>query len=230
MKVCFVKPSRVPARYWSLVVVSLFVACQKAPADLREWTPKDHTNQSNQVAAGNGQVAASPPPVETPPPGLDAVTLAAWGANCALCHGKVGRGDGPQGPMLKAPDLSNPEWQLQVSDSQIRQTITAGKKAMPAFAHLPATTLDGLTLLVRWFNRDQAALKKRMSASAAASAGAATTPSETSDAPTGMSHSPATGPVRNAVTASPPQPSSAPKTQANPASSTQTENSTPVPP
>jgi mono/diheme cytochrome c family protein len=183
-----------------VVLSSLLSACQKSPEDLREWTPKDHTNQSNQAAAANRQVAANPAPQDAPPPGLDAVTLAAWGANCALCHGKVGRGDGPQGPMVKAPDLSNPEWQLQVSDSQIRQTITTGKKSMPAFAHLPATTLDGLTLLVRWFNRDQAALKQRMNPTASAP--------QSSQAATGSASGPAA--------AAPPVPPTGANPQAKP--------------
>lgn len=187
----------------------LWAGCQKAPSDLREWSPKDHTNQSNQVAAANRQAAAAPTPEETPPPGLDAVTLAAWGTNCASCHGKVGRGDGPQGPMVKAPDLSNPEWQLQVSDAQIRETIQNGKRSMPSFAHLPATTVDSLTLLVRWFNRDQTALKERMATRAAGTSSEATSASS------------ASGPAASALTAA----TSAPSTRTETSVESRTSNS-----
>jgi mono/diheme cytochrome c family protein len=196
----------------------LWTGCHDAPADIREWTPKDHTNQSNGNAAVNRQVAANPAPEEAPPPGLDAVTLAAWGSNCALCHGKVGRGDGPSGPMVKAPDLSNPEWQLQVSDSQIRETIAAGKKSMPSFAHLPSTTLDGLTLLVRWFNRDQTALKQRMNPSARTSAAA------TAGSPS------ASGPAVSALTSAAVGPAGSTQIQGKSRASNEAHTSAPPPP
>ena len=35
-------------------------------------------------------------------PGLEDVTIVAWSQNCTQCHGQLGRGDGPRGPMLKA--------------------------------------------------------------------------------------------------------------------------------
>ncbi len=63
---CFLP--RVITRGSWLLVGSFWIGCQKAPSDLREWTPKDHTNQSNQAAGANRQVAANPAPEEAPPP------------------------------------------------------------------------------------------------------------------------------------------------------------------
>jgi mono/diheme cytochrome c family protein len=137
--------------------------CSKSPTDLREWSPKDHTNTGgNNSVAPTGQVNAAPAATETPPRGLDAVTLGTWGAQCASCHGKIGKGDGPMGPMVKASDLSNPEWQASVTDEQIRAVLVNGKNSMPAFNNLPAETLDDLVWLVRWFNADQTAIEARM--------------------------------------------------------------------
>jgi mono/diheme cytochrome c family protein len=145
------------------VVLALAVgSCQKAPADVREWSPKDHTNTSNKPAEQTGQVNANPAPTETPPKGLDPVTLAAWGTQCSSCHGKIGKGDGPTGKMVKAKDLSNPDWQAQITDEQIMASITAGKNAMPSFANLPKETVENLMWLVRWFNSDQTAVQARM--------------------------------------------------------------------
>ncbi len=152
-----------PRLPWLLGGTALLVwGCQKAPSDLREWTPKDHTNTGNKAAEPNGQVSAAPAASETPPRGLDAVTLATWGTQCSTCHGKIGKGDGPTGRMMKAADLSNPTWQAQVSDDQIRSSIVAGKNAMPAFSTLPPETVENLVWLVRWFNSDQKAIQARM--------------------------------------------------------------------
>jgi mono/diheme cytochrome c family protein len=166
------------------VVLALAVAsCQKAPADVREWSPKDHTNTSNKPAEQTGQVNANPAPTETPPKGLDPVTLAAWGSQCSSCHGKIGKGDGPNGKMVKATDLSNPDWQAQITDEQIVASITTGKNAMPAFSNLPKDTVENLMWLVRWFNSDQTAVQARMDRLKAPPAGITTSIRPAGDAP-----------------------------------------------
>lgn len=167
--------------------------CSKAPKDLREWSPKDHTNTGgNNAVAPAAQETAAPAATETPPRGLDPVTLGTWGAQCASCHGKIGKGDGPMGRMVKASDLSNPEWQASVTDEQIRAVLVNGKNGMPAFNNLPAETLDDLVWLVRWFNADQTAIEARMkqlkgeappSSTAAPSQNAGGVPSGASAAP-----------------------------------------------
>lgn len=166
------------------VVLLAAFGCSKPPNDVREWSPKDHTNTGgNNGAAGNGAVApaeqvnAAPAAAETPPRGLDPVTLGTWGAQCASCHGKIGKGDGPMGRMVKASDLSNPEWQASVTDDQIRAVLVSGKNGMPAFNNLPAETLDDLVWLVRWFNADQTAIETRMKLLKGEAPAAATAPS-----------------------------------------------------
>ncbi len=85
------------------------------------------------------------------PAGLEDVTIVAWQQNCTQCHGKLGRGDGPRGPMVKATNLSDPAWQTATSDEQIARTIKQGKGAMPPF-NLPDVTIAKLVKLVRMMN------------------------------------------------------------------------------
>ncbi|WP_423790348.1 c-type cytochrome, partial [Listeria monocytogenes] len=67
----------------------------------------------------------------------------AWRRNCASCHGASGRGDGPQGPMVRAPDLTRQEWLDTITDDEIARTIRKGKNKMPAF-ELPDQVVEGL--------------------------------------------------------------------------------------
>jgi cytochrome c oxidase cbb3-type subunit 3 len=123
-------------------------ACNSTPGDLRTWRAEDHDHTTN---PGQDQVVSGPdagPAPELARVGLDEVTVIAWGQNCTRCHGRVGRGDGPQGPMFHAPDLSNPTWQRSVTDEQIALTIQKGRGQMPPFA-LPESTIKSLVRLVR---------------------------------------------------------------------------------
>lgn len=155
----------------SLVLVLLATACDKAPADLRPWRPSDHDHTSE---PGNDQVAAdagvSP---ELAKRGLDEVALVAWEQNCVRCHGRFGRGDGPQGAMVHAADLTSPRWQSSVTDEQIRVAIRDGRGLMPAFP-LPDSTLGTLVQLIRLLGE---ARGQAEAAAAAAPSGAAPTPS-----------------------------------------------------
>lgn len=72
----------------------------------------------------------------------------AWRQNCAPCHGPVGRGDGPQGPMVRAPDLTRADWQANITDEEMAATIRKGKNKMPAF-DLPDQVIRGLVQRIR---------------------------------------------------------------------------------
>lgn len=128
------------------IVLTAFelAGCERDPPDLREWRPTDHDHTQNpgplQVSAQTSSTAGLH--------GIDEVTLVAWRQKCTTCHGMLGRGDGPQGAMLKAADLTRSDWQQSRSDAEIARTIRAGRGAMPAF-DLPASTIDGLVRLIR---------------------------------------------------------------------------------
>lgn len=122
------------------IVFVALVGCDPGPSDVREWRPSDHDPPEN--ANQNGQVVARSDG------GDEMLVELAWSRNCATCHGPIGHGDGPQGPMLKAPDLTLAEWQDRVSDEDIRNQIRKGRNKMPAF-DLPPQVLDGLVKRIR---------------------------------------------------------------------------------
>jgi hypothetical protein len=146
----------------------LTLACNERPSDLREWRAGDH-DRADSPPSQQGQVDPTKP--EGPQiPGLEDVTIVAWSQNCTQCHGQLGRGDGPRGPMLKATDLSSPTWQASVTDQQIAASIKLGKNQMPSFKQLPDATIANLVRLVRMMNlaRLQAHAAGSSSASVAA--------------------------------------------------------------
>ena len=112
------------------------LASRSRPDDVREWTPADHDQPAEQPA----EVRA-----RTDEPNL---TEVAWAANCVRCHGPRGIGDGPEGPMARAPDLTRAEWQDRVTDDEIADTIRRGRGKMPAF-DLSQSLIAGLVQRIR---------------------------------------------------------------------------------
>lgn len=128
----------------------LAAACNRTPSDLREWKADDHDHSDDQqkgraAPPGRAQPQASAAPNANPTVTLVEVT---WKAQCAPCHGPIGHGDGPQGPMVHAPDLTLPDWQSKITDQQIAQIISTGKNRMPKF-DFPPEVLGGLVARVR---------------------------------------------------------------------------------
>ena len=155
-------------RAWlfSLALI-LTSACDKGAPDLREWRAADHDHTQN---PGNDQVEGGPDAgSELAQHGLNEVVLVAWEQNCVRCHGRFGRGDGPQGQLVHATDLTNPRWQATATDDGIVKVIREGRGLMPAFP-LPDTTLRSFVQLIRLLGQATAAMG---SASATASASAA---------------------------------------------------------
>ncbi len=153
-----------------LVLLTSFVACNERPSDAREWRPSDHDHTEN---PGSDQVQVDPKDAGAPAvPGLEDVTIVAWQQNCTPCHGQLGRGDGPRGPMLKATNLSDAAWQSSVTDQQIGATIKLGKGAMPSFK-LPDVTIANLVRLVRMMNVTRLEAHAQAAASAEAAVSAA---------------------------------------------------------
>jgi cytochrome c oxidase cbb3-type subunit 3 len=186
-------------RFWRaahcLLAASTFtalVACNERPSDLREWRATDHDHTEN---PGSDQVQVDPSASAQAVPGLEDVTIVAWSQNCTQCHGQLGRGDGPRGPMLKATNLSDPAWQSSVTDEQIAATIKLGRGAMPSFKQLPDVTIANLVKLVRMMNLTRLQPHPAGATSAApgtSASGKASPPGSANIAPKAAPPSPAT--------------------------------------
>ena len=162
-------------------------ACNETPPDLREWRVTDHDHTDNPNV---DQVQVSDAGASDPNGALNDVTIVAWQQNCTSCHGPLGRGDGPQGQMLHAADLSRPDWQASVTDEAIATTIRQGRGRMPGFK-LPEATITRLVALVRMLELNR--MQNAMSAAAAAN-GEGAAP-DSSAAPAGSGKAP-TAPKR----------------------------------
>ena len=139
------KPSIVRAvrQGWIVVFCVLFGACDRAPAaeSLPEWTPADHDQEPGRPPPAN----AGP---RTDAGGAAAMVEITWRNQCSTCHGPTGHGDGPQGPMFKAPDLTREGWSPK--DEEIAGAIKNGKGRMPKF-DLPDDVVRGLVARIRSF-------------------------------------------------------------------------------
>jgi mono/diheme cytochrome c family protein len=123
----------------------LAAGCDGSSRDVREWKATDHDAPLGQQP---GQVAARPRGSAEQGPDQSLVEIA-WQRNCATCHGQRGRGDGPQGPMMRAPDLTRSDWQGQVTDEQMAEVIRKGRNKMPPFGTLPDQVVTGLVGRIR---------------------------------------------------------------------------------
>jgi mono/diheme cytochrome c family protein len=167
-----------PGLGWLALPLALAVAgCDRPPSagSLKEWTPADHdraeeqSNQANQAArpppqsggagAGpGGGRSAKPSPDERPeekpqkPARSDGgdrqLVEVTWETACAPCHGPTGHGDGPNGPMVNAPDITRDDLLSKITDDEIASQIRNGKNRMPKF-DLPDPVVRGLVARIR---------------------------------------------------------------------------------
>jgi len=72
---------------------------------------------------------------------------------CVSCHGSDGRAQTSKGKFSHARDLSDPQWQADVSDERIFNSITNGRNVrgnMPSFANkLKENEINSLVDFVR---------------------------------------------------------------------------------
>jgi mono/diheme cytochrome c family protein len=139
----------------SLSLFALLAGCERAPSasGLKEWAPTDHDRAEEQGRIQSGQQA---PPEPRGEGGANAnaggvgskLIEIAWQQNCAVCHGPIGHGDGPNGPMVKASDLTREDWQAKVTDDDIAALVKEGKGKMPKF-DLPEPVLRGIIARIR---------------------------------------------------------------------------------
>ncbi len=124
-------------------------ACDSPPsaADLQVWTPADHDRSDEKERVASGAQAA-PATGGSKEDGNRALIDATWRSQCATCHGMTGHGDGPNGPMVKAQDLTRPDWQSSVTDAELAAAIANGKGRMPKF-DLPPSLVSGIVARIR---------------------------------------------------------------------------------
>jgi mono/diheme cytochrome c family protein len=77
----------------------------------------------------------------------DAVSL--FNSQCAQCHGRDGRAKTKRGRQTRTRDITGAEWQNDVSDERIFNSISRGKGKMPAFKKLSDGEIDSLVSYVR---------------------------------------------------------------------------------
>lgn len=139
--------SRIPISALALFLAAT-AACDRAPSGAREWAPTDHDGAENALQGPKKQ-PGRPAPGSKPAGGLDPELVeVAWRQSCAKCHGEQGRGDGPEGMMVRAPDLTRAGWQGRVTDQELAETIRKGRDKMPPF-NLPPQVIDGLIARIR---------------------------------------------------------------------------------
>jgi cytochrome c6 len=84
--------------------------------------------------------------------GADAATTFAH--HCVSCHGRDGRGRTRKGRQTHARDLTDGNWQDDVSDERLFNSIHNGRGKMPAFRKsLSENEIDALVAHVRRFRR-----------------------------------------------------------------------------
>jgi cytochrome c oxidase cbb3-type subunit 3 len=122
------------------LAAGLLAACGRGPK--REWQASDHDEEPGTQAAQGAKGGKA---------GTNAADLveATWGSACVVCHGPGGKGDGPNGPMVKATDLTQPALQDARTDAQLAAVIVSGKGKMPKFESLPDTVVAGLVQKIR---------------------------------------------------------------------------------
>ena len=81
------------------------------------------------------------------PSAPDAAAL--FNSQCARCHGRDGRAKTARGRQTHTRDLTSAEWQNDVSDERLFNSINRGKGKMPAFKKLSDADIDSLVSYVR---------------------------------------------------------------------------------
>jgi mono/diheme cytochrome c family protein len=195
--------------------VLTLVACERDASGLSEWTAADHDHQAEPPRRRRSLTQAAPQTPHAAPSQKNQVIDVTWAKQCATCHGKKGRGDGPSSTMVKARDLTTPEWQASVNDEQLKKVIREGKDKMPAF-NLPDSVIDGLVQHVRGLERKKPApgdegeapepAAQNVPTRGAHAGGAPAAQAEPASASSAPAAAPPNDTATQAPTAAPPQP------------------------
>jgi mono/diheme cytochrome c family protein len=77
-----------------------------------------------------------------------------FNAKCVKCHGRDGRGKTTQGRRTHARDMTDANWQNDVTDERLFNSITNGRGKMPSFKKsLNENQIDELVNYVRRLRR-----------------------------------------------------------------------------
>ena len=97
-------------------------------------------------SVGSGTVSVDPQKDATGSSSAAAI----YGKRCASCHGKDGRAKTFKGKLRSARNLADPQWQADVSDERIFNSITNGRGKMPGFGKkLSEADINSLVSYVR---------------------------------------------------------------------------------
>jgi mono/diheme cytochrome c family protein len=175
------------------------VGCDVTP-ELSEWTLADHDHQ----VEAKRRRSTGAPKTHAAPSQRNQLIDVTWMKQCASCHGKRGKGDGPSSTMVKARDLTSTEWQASATDEGMAQVIRHGRDKMPAF-NLPDSIIQGLIGHIREM---AARPRERREGDQAEPAEGTTAPASSSDSPGQDTPSPpaAAAPVEAAPPAGRPAP------------------------
>ncbi|MCU0684004.1 MAG: c-type cytochrome [Polyangiaceae bacterium] len=135
----------------ALPLLAPAAGCQNG-GDVREWKATDHEQPEHAAPERQpqrrGQPGQVPAQAADNPDATATLVELAWKSNCFTCHGPEGKGNGPTGALVKASDLTRPEWQAATSDEQIAEVIRKGRNKMPKF-DLPPDIVVGITKRIR---------------------------------------------------------------------------------
>jgi len=141
------------ASWWVMGLVcmcaSVSAGCSRRVTPTRDWQPSDHGQPAAPDPQRMPQAAEEAPEQGGPERAADAL----FNMSCASCHGRDGRGQGPQRPPgAQIPDFSDPAFQSARNDVQLRTLIRDGRGLMPGFGkQLNEQGLDALVARVRRF-------------------------------------------------------------------------------
>ena len=83
---------------------------------------------------------------------VNAATI--YNRQCVSCHGRDGRGRTRKGRQTHARDMTNREWQDDISDERLFNSINNGRGKMPAFRKkISENDIDALVAYVRRMRR-----------------------------------------------------------------------------
>jgi mono/diheme cytochrome c family protein len=130
-----------------LLALPLVSGCEGPPSagSLKEWSPGDHHSADDEK---NAALAGRQGPQAPKGGEVGQLVELTWRQQCTSCHGPMGKGDGQMGPMLHAPDLTDPALQAKATDAELATIIKGGKDKMPKF-DLPEPVLEGLVARIR---------------------------------------------------------------------------------